>query len=235
MNNTSEDKINSFLVNKESIIGLLSLVEKVAIKAKYEYIEFYYKQLPITHSYGLFNFSFTPHFVITGAYEDKKYNISTIELLNQLGSRGWRFVSVTERRFTGENSQGRIEFYHSHVYFLERQLSQFCLDKLANIVNNENIESKDTKNEDAEIYNNENIESKDTENEDPEPLSLFTIEELQLSGRAYSSLKRSGIHSIKDLLEYTRKELSELLKHRRTEEEVVETLKKRFDITLNSD
>ena len=218
MNNSSEDKINSFLVNKESIIGLLSLVEKVAIKAKYEYIEFYYKQLPITHSYGLFNFSFTPHFVITGAYEDKKYNISTIELLNQLGSRGWRFVSVTERRFTGENSQGRIEFYHSHVYFLERQLSQFCLDKLANIVNNENIESKDTEN-----------------NEDPEPLSLFTIEELQLSGRAYSSLKRSGIHSIKDLLEYTRKELSELLKHRRTEEEVVETLKKRFDITLNSD
>lgn len=233
MNNTSEDQINSFLVNKELIIGLLSLVEKVAIKAKYEYIEFYYKTLPITNFYGLSNF--TPHFVITGAYEDNKYNISTIELLNLLGSRGWRFVSVTERRFSGKNSQGSIEFYHSNVYFLERQLSQFCLDQLANIVNNENIESKHTKNEDADLYNNENIESKNTENEDTDPLSLYSLEELQLSARAYSSLKRAEIHSIKDLLEYTRKELSELLKHRRTEEEVVETLKKSFDITLKSD
>ena len=101
-------------------------------------------------------------------------------------------------------------------------------------LNKENIESKDTENEDTDPCN-ENIESEDTENEDADPLSLFPIEELQLSVRAYNPLKRAGIHSIKDLLEYTRTELSEILKHRRSEEEVVETLKKRFDMILNDD
>lgn len=228
----NSNKTNIFVTDKEFIDQLRSLVEEVAIKAKYQYIEFYYKTLPITNFYGLSNF--TPHFVITGAYEDEKYNIGIIELLNELGSLGWRFVSVTERRFNGKNSQGKIEFYSSEVYFLEKKSSELCLDQLANILNKENIESKDTENEDTDPCN-ENIESEDTENEDADPLSLFYIEELQLSVRAYNPLKRAGIHSIKDLLEYTRTELSEILKHRRSEEEVVETLKKRFDMILNDD
>ncbi len=230
--NDNSDEINIFVTDKEFISELRSLVEEVAIKAKYQYIEFYYKTLPITNFYGLSNF--TPHFVITGAYEDEKYNIDRIELLNELGNLGWRFISVTERRFPGKNSQGTMELYTSNVYLLEKKSSELCLDQLANILNKENIESKDTENEDTDPYN-QNIESEETENEDADPLSLFPIEELQLSVRAYNPLKRAGIHSIKDLLEYTRTELSEILKHRRSEEEVVETLKKRFDMILNDD
>ncbi|WP_332972784.1 MULTISPECIES: DNA-directed RNA polymerase subunit alpha C-terminal domain-containing protein [unclassified Microcoleus] len=231
--NDNSDKTNIFVIDKEFIAELRSLVEEVAIKAKYQYIEFYYKRLPLTNFYGLSNF--TPHFSITGAYEGEEYNIdTTIELLNQLGSLGWRFISVMERRFAGKNSEGSMEFYHSNVYLLEKKSSEFCLDQLANILNTENIESKDTENEDADA-DNENIESKHTENEDTDPLSLVPIEELQLSVRAYNLLKRARIDSVKDLLDYSKTDLSEILKHRRSEEEVVETLKKRFDLILNDD
>jgi hypothetical protein len=232
--NDNSDKTNIFVTDKEFIAELRSLVEEVAIKAKYQYIEFYYKQLPITNFYGLSNF--TPHFVITGAYEDKKYKITRMELLNELGSRGWRFVRVTEQRFIGTNSQGKIEEYSSAVYFLEKKSSELCLYKLENILNNENIESKDTENEDTDPCN-ENIESEDAENEDADPLSLFSIDELQLSVRPYNLLKRAGINSIKDLLEYTRTELREILKpyRRGDEEEVVEMLEKRFGLILNDD
>lgn len=133
---------------------------------------------------------------------------------------------------------------HNNIYFFERKISansELGLDKLLDMLDIKRAKSDESSDEESDEASDEAdeadeaIESEETENEDADPLSLLPIEELQLSVRAYNPLKRAGIHSIKDLLEYTRTELSEILKHRRSEEEVVETLKKRFDMILNDD
>nr|WDA99194.1 RNA polymerase alpha subunit [Gronococcus sybilensis] len=62
---------------------------------------------------------------------------------------------------------------------------------------------------------------------------LLSIEELNLSVRAYNCLKRSQIHSIADLLNYTREDLLEIRNFgQKSADEVVQALKDKLDLEL---
>lgn len=242
--NNSSDEINKFLENKEFIGGLLYLVEQIVTKPQYEYIQVYYdgelRSNFLGVKYGFYGFR------IRGAYTNNiKMENDYITLFNKLGSRGWKLFSVTPEGYLGQTDSGKVIQCTRNIYIFERKASansELGLDKLLDMLDikraksdEESDEASDEESDEASDEADEAIESEETENEDADPLSLCPIEELQLSVRAYHPLKRAGIHSIKDLLEYTRTELSEILKHRRSEEEVVETLKKRFDMILNDD
>jgi DNA-directed RNA polymerase subunit alpha len=59
------------------------------------------------------------------------------------------------------------------------------------------------------------------------------IEELELSVRAYNCLKRANIHTLGDLTKYSKNKLLEFKNFgQRSADEVCETLKERFDLTL---
>ena len=65
------------------------------------------------------------------------------------------------------------------------------------------------------------------------PESQITIEELQLSVRAYNCLKRAQINSVADLLDYSQEDLLEIKNFgQKSAEEVIEALQKRLGITL---
>lgn len=249
--NDNSDEINTFLENKEFIRGLLSLVEQIVTKPQYEYIHVYYDDVFRSNFLGL-KYGFYG-FRIRGAYTNNiKMENDYITLFNKLGSRGWKLFSVTPEGYLGKADSGKVIQCTRNIYLFERKASansELGLDKLLDMLDIKRAKSDEASDEASDEESDEEsdeasdeadeadeaIESEETENEDADPLSLFPIEELQLSVRAYNPLKRAGIHSIKDLLEYTRTELSEILKHRRSEEEVVETLKKRFDMILNND
>jgi DNA-directed RNA polymerase alpha subunit len=74
---------------------------------------------------------------------------------------------------------------------------------------------------------------KSDQNDDIDPMSQIPIEELQLSVRAYTCLKRAQINLVGDLLDYTEEDLLEIKNfgHKSTEE-VIEALQKRLGITL---
>nr|YP_010336375.1 RNA polymerase alpha subunit [Goniotrichopsis reniformis]UNJ14781.1 RNA polymerase alpha subunit [Goniotrichopsis reniformis] len=64
-------------------------------------------------------------------------------------------------------------------------------------------------------------------------IGQISIEELQLSVRAYNCLKRAQIHSIGDLLDYSYEELLEIKNFgQKSAEEVVDALNKRYGIQL---
>nr|YP_009392951.1 RNA polymerase a-subunit [Caloglossa intermedia]ARW61513.1 RNA polymerase a-subunit [Caloglossa intermedia] len=64
-------------------------------------------------------------------------------------------------------------------------------------------------------------------------INQISIEELQLSVRAYNCLKRAQINSIADLLDYSQEELLEIKNFgNKSAEEVIEALKKRLGIQL---
>jgi DNA-directed RNA polymerase subunit alpha len=71
-----------------------------------------------------------------------------------------------------------------------------------------------------------------------EPVSKkesILIEELQLPVRAYNCLKRAGINSIDDLLNYSQEEIREIKNFgKKSAQEVFEALKEKFDIVLPS-
>ena len=241
--NDNSDEINKFLENKEFIGGLLSLVEQIVTKPQYEYIQVYYDDVFRSNFLGL-KYGFYG-FRIRGAYTNNiKMEDDCITLFNKLGSQGWKLFSVTLEGYAGQTDSGKVIQCTRNIYLFERKASansELGLDKLLDMLDikraksdEESDEASDEESDEADEAD-EAIESEETENEDADYLSLFPIEKLQLSVRAYNPLKRAGIHSIKDLLEYTRTELSEILKHRRSEQEVVETLKKRFDRILSDD
>ena len=62
---------------------------------------------------------------------------------------------------------------------------------------------------------------------------VILIEELQLSVRAYNCLKRKGINSIEELVTYTKDEICEIKNFgKKSAQEVFQSLKDKFDITL---
>ena len=245
--NDNSDEINKFLENKEFIGGLLSLVEQIVTKPQYEYIQVYYDDVFRSNFLGL-KYGFYG-FRIRGAYTNNiKMEDDCITLFNKLGSQGWKLFSVTPENYMGKTDSGQVTQCTRNIYLFERKASansELGLDKFLDMLDIKRAKSDEASDEASDEESDEAsdeadeadeaIESEETENEDADYLSLFPIEKLQLSVRAYNPLKRAGIHSIKDLLEYTRTELSEILKHRRSEEEVVETLKKRFDMILSDD
>ena len=78
--------------------------------------------------------------------------------------------------------------------------------------------------------NDEEIEVKEISNEDHMNIS---IEELQLSVRAYNCLKRAQINSISDLLKYSPEKLQEIKNFgQKSADEVFDALKNKLGITL---
>ena len=74
---------------------------------------------------------------------------------------------------------------------------------------------------------------KSDQNDDIDPMSQIPIEELQLSVRAYTCLKRAQINLVADLLDYTQEDLLEIKNFgHKSAEEVIEALQKRLGITL---
>jgi DNA-directed RNA polymerase subunit alpha len=68
---------------------------------------------------------------------------------------------------------------------------------------------------------------------DPQELELVTIEELELSVRAYNCLKRADIHTINDLFKYSQEDLLEFKNFgQKSADEVNENLKLRFGKSL---
>ena len=71
-----------------------------------------------------------------------------------------------------------------------------------------------------------------------EPLAqndVILIEELQLSVRAYNCLKRAGINSVDDLVNYSQEEIREIKNFgKKSAQEVFQALKDKFDIVLPS-
>jgi len=67
-------------------------------------------------------------------------------------------------------------------------------------------------------------------------MSQVSIEELQLSVRAYNCLKRAQIHLVSDLLKYSHEELLEIKNFgQKSAEEVIEALHKRYGIRLSNE
>jgi len=71
-----------------------------------------------------------------------------------------------------------------------------------------------------------------------EPLAqndVILIEELQLPVRAYNCLKRAGINSVDDLVNYSQEEIREIKNFgKKSAQEVFQALKDKFDIVLPS-
>nr|QCI07876.1 RNA polymerase a-subunit [Pleonosporium borreri] len=86
---------------------------------------------------------------------------------------------------------------------------------------------------------NINFQSKhDTENnkDKDKQIAQISIEELQLSARAYNCLKRVHIDSIADLLDYSQEELLEIKNFgQKSAEEVIDALNKILGITLSKE
>merc|ERR1712100_490616 len=67
------------------------------------------------------------------------------------------------------------------------------------------------------------------------PNEIILIEELQLPVRAYNCLKRAGINSVDDLVNYSPEEIREIKNFgKKSAQEVFQALKDKFDIVLPS-
>jgi len=78
-----------------------------------------------------------------------------------------------------------------------------------------------------------NIDTSSLEEEKEEHLETIFIEELELSVRAYNCLKRSNIHTLSDLLQYSADDLLEFKNFgQKSADEVCERLKLKFDKDL---
>jgi DNA-directed RNA polymerase alpha subunit len=87
MPDNTSDKPNP-LLNQTLIAGLLSVLQEVVVKPKYEYIKVYegsWRNLFLQEKKG---------FIIKGAYTDKIPDIEVVELFNQLGRKGWKLVET---------------------------------------------------------------------------------------------------------------------------------------------
>lgn len=98
--------------------------------------------------------------------------------------------------------------------------SQTIIDLFTSLINNKDI------NEDNEF-------KLKTEAISIEPYTNITIEELQLSVRAYNCLKKAQINTVGDLLQYSPEKLQELKNFgRKSADEVFSTLKNKLGIIL---
>ena len=98
--------------------------------------------------------------------------------------------------------------------------SQIIIDVFTSLINTKNIN------------NNNQLEPKN-ESISIEPYTNIAIEELQLSVRAYNSLKEAQINTVGDLLQYSPEKLQELKNFgRKSADEVFSTLKNKLGIIL---
>ena len=101
-----------------------------------------------------------------------------------------------------------------------KSASQIIIDLFTSLINNKNI------NEDNQL-------KAKTESISIEPYTNITIEELQLSVRAYNCLKKAQINTVGDLLQYSPEKLQELKNFgRKSADEVFSTLKNKLGIIL---
>jgi len=76
---------------------------------------------------------------------------------------------------------------------------------------------------------------KQMEDEKQQEFDNIMIEELELSVRAYNCLRRANVHTLADLLNYSQEELLEFKNFgQKSADEVIESLKKRFNRTLRN-
>jgi DNA-directed RNA polymerase subunit alpha len=74
------------------------------------------------------------------------------------------------------------------------------------------------------------------EDNENEVVTEILIEEIPISVRAYNCLKRAQINTINDLVNYSREELLEIKNFgRKSVDEVILALEKRFNIKLNEE
>jgi len=88
----------------------------------------------------------------------------------------------------------------------------------------------------SSLTNEENLkpEQIDIQQTIPQP-EVILIEELQLPVRAYNRLKRAGINSVDELIQYSQEEIKEIKNFgKKSADEVFQALKKKFNIILPS-
>jgi DNA-directed RNA polymerase subunit alpha len=108
-----------------------------------------------------------------------------------------------------------------------------AVNDAANILENmfSSIKISDSKND--RFLSNESLKTdkQDKQND----LDNILIEELELSVRAFNCLKRANIHTIGELLNYSPEELLDFKNFgKKSADEVLESLSKRFNLRLNS-
>jgi len=125
------------------------------------------------------------------------------------------FNNISERLFIDIWTNGSISPNDAL-----KSASQIIIDLFTSLINNKDI--------------NENNEFKlKTESISIEPYTNITIEELQLSVRAYNCLKKAQINTVGDLLQYSPEKLQELKNFgRKSADEVFSTLKNKLGIIL---
>ena len=125
------------------------------------------------------------------------------------------FNNISERLFLDIWTNGSISPNDAL-----KSASQIIIDLFTSLINNKDI--------------NENSEALiKTESISMEPYTNITIEELQLSVRAYNCLKKAQINTVGDLLQYSPEKLQELKNFgRKSADEVFSTLKNKLGIIL---
>lgn len=86
------------------------------------------------------------------------------------------------------------------------------------------------------LTNEENLKPEQISSQPPTPQpEVILIEELQLPVRAYNCLKRAGINSVDELIQYSQEEIKEIKNFgKKSADEVFQALKKKFNIILPS-
>lgn len=125
------------------------------------------------------------------------------------------FNNISERLFIDIWTNGSISPNDAL-----KSASQIIIDLFTSLINNKEINE-----------GNESIVK--TESISIEPYTNITIEELQLSVRAYNCLKKAQINTVGDLLQYSPEKLQELKNFgRKSADEVFSTLKNKLGIIL---
>lgn len=88
----------------------------------------------------------------------------------------------------------------------------------------------------SNLTNEENLKPEQITFQQPIPQpEVILIEELQLPVRAYNCLKRAGINSVDELVQYSQEEIKEIKNFgKKSADEVFQALKKKFNIILPS-
>lgn len=88
----------------------------------------------------------------------------------------------------------------------------------------------------SNLTTEENFKPEQVKIEQPNPQpEVILIEELQLPVRAYNCLKRAGINSVSELVQYSQEEIKEIKNFgKKSADDVFQALKKKFNIILPS-
>ncbi len=224
-----DDTSSGFL--KEILLVLLEvLLEEVITSPQHEYIEVYREQWRNLIGFQVYGFR-----IKHGKYAEKFPGTSLINLLNELGSRGWELV--------GSDNDGECDIYRFKR--MKSNLSTRNLDTLFSII--DKLKSNLAKEEcfqdgkqdnDVEENSNEPEENaSDREECQKDAVADYRIEELQLSVRAYNCLKRAKINTVGDLLKQQEAVLEGKIENlgSKSVEEIIEALNQKLGLNLPFD